>query len=286
MLTNREIATLILLAALVIWVLAMPSVRSSVIGMIKIFVSRQIVLINLIYLGYAAVVVYAAYLLRVWDVELFKDTVVVLLVVGYPMVFRANEVKNGEVLFRRTIRETLAVSAFVIFYVNLSSLPIIWEMVIQIVATFVAMMSVVAKTQGSESRSVLIFLNLILGGIGLLLFATTTIDFIDHWKQEDFQGILRTFAMTIWLPIALLPLIYIGAFLMQYQTLVVMLPFNNGRKKISFSVKLALLLGLHGSVHLALNLIGDWRRRLMEAGSYREARLIMAEYRTETKRTS
>jgi hypothetical protein len=286
MLTNREIATLILLTALVIWVFVMPSVRSSVIEVVKVFFSRQVVLINLTYLGYAAVVVYVASLLRAWDVGLLKDTVVILLVVGYPMVFRANEVKNGEVLFRRTIRKTLAVSAFVIFYVNLNSLPIIWEVVIQIVVTFVAMSSFAAKTQGTEFRSVLIFFNLILGGIGLFLFATTTIDFINHWKQENFQGILRTFAMTIWLPLSLLPLIYVGAFLMQYQTILVMLPFNNGRKNTPFSVKLALLLGLHGSVHFASNLIGFWRQRLGGTESYREARLVMAEYRTETKRMS
>jgi hypothetical protein len=281
MLTNREIASLILIAALLVFCVVKTDIRKSLLGTIKVFFSYQLVTINLIYLTYAAALVLLAWRLGAWDLRLLKDTVIVLLVVGYPMVFRANSVSDGKVLLRRTVRETLGISALVVFYVNLSSLPIVWEVVIQLVGVFAVMLAVVAKSQGPQSRPVAVFMNGVLIAIGLLLFVTTTINFVANWKTEDFGLILKTLCMTIWLPIALLPLIYVGAFLMQVQVIFVMLPFNNGHKKVRLDVKLALFFGLRGSVRLGAAFIGAWRTRIGKASNYKEARSVMKDFRLE-----
>jgi hypothetical protein len=281
MLTNREIASLILLGALLVFCFVKTDIRKSLFGTIKVFFSHQLVMINLIYLTNAAALVLLAWRLGAWDLRLLKDTVIVLLVVGYPMVFRANSVSDGKVLLHRTVRETLGISALVIFYVNLSSLPIVWEVVIQLVGVFAAMLAVVAKSQGPKSRPIAVFMNGVLIAIGLLLFVTTTINFVADWKTEDFGLILKTLCMTIWLPIALLPLIYVGAFLMQVQVIFVMLPFNNGHKKVRLDVKLALFFGLRGSVRLGAAFIGAWRTRIGNASNYQEAQGVMKDFRLE-----
>lgn len=281
MLTNREIASLILIAALLVFCIVRADIRTSLLGTIKVFFSYQLVTINLIYFTYAAAFVFLTWRLGAWDLRLLKDTVIVLLIVGYPMVFRANSVSDGRVLLRRTVRETLGISALVVFYVNLSSLPIVWEVVIQLVGVFAAMLAVVAKSQGPKSRPVAVFMNGVLIAIGLLLFVTTTINFVAEWKTEDFGLILKTLCMTIWLPIALLPLIYVGAFLMQVQVIFVTLPFHNGHKKVRIGVKLALLFGLRGSVRLGAAFIGAWRTRVGEASNYQDARCVMKGFRLE-----
>jgi hypothetical protein len=281
MLTNREIASLILIGALLVFCIVRADIRKSLVGTIKVFFSYQLVTINLIYLTYAAALVLLAWRLGAWDPRLLKDTVIVLLVVGYPMVFRANSVSDGKVLLRRTVRETLGISALVVFYVNLSSLPIVWEVIIQLVGVFAAMLAVVAKSQGPKSRPVAVFMNGVLIAIGLLLFVTTTISFLAAWKTEDFGLILKTLCMTLWLPIALLPLIYVGAFLMQVQVIFVMLPFNNGHKKVRLGVKLALFFGLRGSVRLGADFVGPWRTRVGEASNYQDAQLVMKDFRLE-----
>lgn len=285
MLTNREIASLILIGALLVFCIVKADIRKSLFGTIKVFFSYQLVTINVIYLTYSAALILLGWRVGAWDPRLLKDTIIVLLIVGYPMVFRANNVSDGKVLLRRTIRETLGISALVVFYVNLSSLPIVWEVVIQVVGVFAAMVAVVAKSQGPKSRPVAVFMNGLLIAIGLFLVVTTTINFVTGWKTEDFGLILKTLCMTIWLPIALLPLIYVGAFLMQLQVIYVMLPFNNGHKKVRLSVKLALLVGLRGSVRLGAAFIGAWRRRIGEASNYRDARSVMNQFRLELETT-
>ena len=280
MLTDREIASLILVGVLLVFCIVKADIRKSLVGTVKVFFSYQIVTINVIYLMYAATLVSLAWQVGAWDLRLLKDTILVLLAVGYPMVFRANNVSDGKVLVSRTLRETLGISALVVFYVNLTSLPIVWELVIQVVGIFAAMVAVVAKSQGPKSRPVAMFMNGLLIAIGLTLFVATTINFIGDWT-EDFGLILKTLCMTIWLPIALLPLIYVGAFLMQLRVIYVMLPFNNGHKKVRLRVKLAIFIGLRGSVCLATGFIGVWRTRIGEATSFRNARLVMSEFRRE-----
>lgn len=287
MLTNREIASLILLGALLVFCVVKADIRKSLLGTIKVFFSYQLVTINVLYLTYVAALVLLGWRVGAWDPRLLKDTIIVLLVVGYPMVFRANSVSDGKVLLGRTVRDTLGISALVVFYVNLSSLPIVWEVVIQLVGVFAAMLAVtvVAKSQGPKSRPVAVFMNGVLIAIGLLLFVTTTINFVADWKTEDFGLILKTLCMTIWLPIALLPLIYVGAFLMQVQVIFVMIPFNNGQKKVGPGVKLALFFGLRGSVRLGAAFIGAWRTRVGETSNYRDARHVMTNFRQEQKAT-
>jgi hypothetical protein len=197
------------------------------------------------------------------------------------MVFRATSVSDGKVLLRRTVRDTLGISALVVFYVDLSSLPIVWEVVIQLVGVFAAMLAVVAKSQGPKSRPVAVFMNGVLIAIDLLLFVTTTINFIAEWKTEDFGLIFETRCMTVWLPIALLPLIYVGAFLMQVQVMFVMLLFNNAHKKVRLRVKLALFVGLRGRVRLGAAFISAWGMRVGEASDYRDARSVMMDFRLE-----
>ncbi len=279
MLTNREIASLILIGVLLVFCIVKTDIRKSLVATIKVFFSYQLVTINLVYLAYAAALVLLAWRLGDWDLRLLRDTVIVLLVVGYPMVFRANSVSDGKVLLRRTVRETMGISALVVFYVNLSSLPIVWEVVIQLIGVFAAMLAVVAKSQGQKSRPVAVLMNGVLIAIGLLLFVTTTINFVADWKTEGFGLILKTLCMTIWLPIALLPLVYVGAFLMQVQVIFVMLPSNNGHRKVGLGVKLALFFGLRGSVRLGAAFIGAWRTRVGEAANYRDARRVMNNFR-------
>jgi hypothetical protein len=281
MLSDREVASLILIGALIIFCIVKADIRKSLLGMVKVFFGYQLVTINLIYLTYGAALILLASRIGAWDPRLLKDTIVVLLIVGYPMVFRANNVSDGKVLMSRTLRETLGISALVVFYVNLSSLPIVWELVIQVVAVFAAMVAVVANSQGPKSRPVAVFMNGVLIAIGLLLLVTTTANFITDWKTEDFGVILKTMLMTIWLPIALLPLIYVGAFLMQLQVIYVMLPFNNGHKTVPLRVKVALLMGLRGSVRLGAAFVGAWRTRIGKTASYRDARLVMGRFRRE-----
>jgi hypothetical protein len=61
MLTNREIASLILVAALLVFCIVKADIRKSLLGTIRVFFSYQLVTINIIYLMYAAALVLLAW---------------------------------------------------------------------------------------------------------------------------------------------------------------------------------------------------------------------------------
>lgn len=284
MLTNRETATLILIGALFVWALTKSDVRKSFGGVVRAFFHRSIVIVVLLYLTYSGLVVWLAFLVGAWNTELLKDTILVALTIGFPMVFNATSAKDGGSLARKTVLEVLGLSAILIFYINLASLSILGELIVQMVASLAVMLSVVAKHQGGKSLVVARFMDGLLVLIGLFLLVMTTIGLVNDWpSQGELVGIGLTFAMSIWLPLALLPFIYVLAFYAACESLFVALSFFNDRKEPHWKVRFAILIGFRGSVRFASNFTGRWRHDVAQLTSYRAARRVMAEYRASVR---
>lgn len=284
MLTNREVATLILLVALVVWALTKTDVRKSFGGIVRAFFHRSIITVLLLYLMYSGLVGWLAFLAGAWNETLLKDTILVVLTVGFPMVFHATSTKDGRSLVRKTVRDVLGLSAILVFYLNLTSLSIVGELIVQVVASLAVMLSVVAKHQGRKSLVVARTVDGILVLTGSFLLVMTTVGLVGNWPdQRELAGIGFTFVLTIWLPLALLPFIYFLAFYAACESLFVALPFFNDRKKPHWKVRVAILLGFRCSVRYASNFTGYWRNDVTKATSYRAARRVMGDYRANVR---
>ena len=284
MMTNREIATLILIGLVIVWALTRADVRKSFREVIRALFNRSIVTMLLLYLAYSGLVVWLALLVGAWSMDLLKDTILIALTVGFPMVFNATSISDGGSLTRKTVRDVLGLSAILVFYVNLTSLSIIGELVIQTVASFAVMMSVFAKHQGGKSLVIARFMDGLLVVIGLFLLAVTTAELVNGWPNiEELAGIGFTLAMSIWLPLGLLPFIYVLAFYAACESLFVALKFFNDRKTPRWKARMAILLGFRGSVRYASNFTGHWRYEIASLTTYPEARRVMGEYRSSVR---
>lgn len=185
---------------------------------------------------------------------------------------------------RKTVRDVLGLSAILVFYLNLASLSIIGELIVQVVASLAVMLSVVAKYQGGKSLVVARIMDGILVLTGSFLLVMTALGLVGNWPdQRELAGIGSTFAMTIWLPLALLPFIYVLAFYAACESLFVALPFFNDRKKPHWKVRAAIWLGFRCSVRYASNFTGHWRHDITKATSYRAARRVMGDYRASVR---
>jgi len=282
MVTNREIASLILLGVFIVAILFIPGVRKSLGDIAKLIFGKHILPILLLYLAYAAGVIVLAAWLKVWDHDLLKDTILVVLLVGLPLIFNAGSAKSGVSLVRKTFAETVGVSVLLLFYINLVSLPIVAEIVLQL---FVIVISTLAAFAGTDSkyRVVAKLMNGLLGLIGLGLLGFTTVNLVMTWYEQDPGLILRTLLLSIWFPLALLPLIYLVSFYAQAQLVFVMLPFFNDRKPLPTRVRLAIVLGFHGSTRYAASFIGEWRGRAGKLRRFKETQRLMKEYRKSLK---
>jgi len=233
-----------------------------------------------IFLVYASLLVWLAAQIGLWDFKLFKDTILITLVVGFPMMFGVTQVKDGAYLVRTVTRSTIGASAFVAFYLNLVSFNLLVEFLLQIVVTIAALVSVVAKHQGSTSLVVGRIMDGVLAVIGLVLLMVTTVNLHANWQDMDLKTTGLTFAMSIWLPLALLPFIYVLSFYAVTESVFIMLPFFNGREKPNWKVRLAVFIGFHASVRYASNFTGQWRAEVATLTSYRATREVMRSYRS------
>ena len=93
--------------------------------------SGSILLVFALFLGWSALLVAAATRIGVWNVDLAKDTVFIVVGVGFPLLFRSIQAKSGTGIARRIRHETLSLSALALFYLNLESLPLWAELVVQ-----------------------------------------------------------------------------------------------------------------------------------------------------------
>lgn len=280
MLTNREIITLILLGLLLVLCLVKTDIRKSLREIVNTFLQHKIVTVVLIFLAYAVLLVWLAAQIGLWDFKLFKDTVFTTLVVGFPMMFGAAQVKDGAYLVRKVTLATIGASAIVGFYLNLVSFNLLGEFVLQIVVAFATLVSVVAKHQGSTSLVVGRIMDGVLAVIGLVLLIVTTVNLHANWQDMDLKTTGLTFAMSIWLPLALLPFIYVLSFYAATESVFIMLPFFNERKKPNWKVRLAVFIGFHASVRHASNFTGHWRADVASLTSYRATREVMRRYRS------
>ena len=108
--------------------------------------------------------------------------------------------KQNKLLSRRgvvIVSVRCGASAIIAFYINLASLNVVGELVVQIVGTLVALMSLVAKHQGGKSLVVGRFMDVVLVVIGLSLLMFTTVNLATNWQDMDLKTTGMTLAMSI-----------------------------------------------------------------------------------------
>lgn len=188
MLNNRELASVILIAALIVIVAAIPRSRRFVLPLIsdvaKSFFRWPIIRIFGLFVVWTALWVWLVSLTGVWEPKLSKDTIILLFGVGLPMLFSSIRAKTGGEIFKQIRRETRTLSTLFLFYLNLESLPLWGELIAQPVIVFLAVMIAFTQHNQRYRRIVGCFsVPLALVGVGLVLW--TTVQTIAKWDQLD-----------------------------------------------------------------------------------------------------
>lgn len=286
MLTDRELASLLILVAFGTFFLTKREIRKSGVGVLRALFVPKIAAPLILYLAYACLVVAVAWRIGIWTADLLKDTVIVVLTVAIPLLFGVTNVESGAGLTKKAVREVLGVGAVVALYVNLTSLNIFGELIVQVVVIFASIVSVVARHQGGEALRVAKLMDWILAAIGLAMLAFTTQWLVYNWKSLDLVVVGLTAAMSVWLPLLMLPFIYVLAFYAFVELVYVRLPFFNSNRRPPLQVRLAIFFGLRGSVFFARRFVGSWLAEVARVHSYKDAGLVMARFRRDSRGAS
>ncbi len=281
-LTNRELASVILVAVFIGVFAITPQLRrhvaSSFIDVIRMFFFWKIQLTLFLYFAYVLALVFVARQLGVWEWGLLKDTLIITIFAGLPLLFSAKKVKDGTKLVREVVRDVAGTSALVFFYLSLGSLPLWGELLLQPLIILLSLTAVVIHYQ-PEHRAVGKLAETVLGIIGFSLLAYTTKLVISTWNGDTLSNAIASLALSVWLPITLIPFVYIFAFIMLSETIITMLPFVNDKKMPKLRVRLACIWGLLFSTRLASDFTGRWRGQVARSTGFREAHRTMKDFR-------
>jgi hypothetical protein len=155
-------------------------------------------------------------------------------VVGLPLLFRSLSNQSGTLLFRDVAKQALGLSALVGFYVNFFPMPLLVEVLLQIAIIMFLLLSIGA--QGAErspgQRLVSGCAPVVLGIVGLVVIVWSTVQFVTRWPSLDQREVLQTFGLTIWLPMALFPFLYLFALFAAVEVVLVQVSARNDNVRL------------------------------------------------------
>lgn len=257
---------------------------SNFVSILRIVLSPKILLPFLSLALYASGIVYGAFSLGIWDLEILKDTLILFMLLGFPLMYRAATSRNGILLIREETARTLRISTFVAFYLNLATLSIPWEIFIQLVLV-VTTISVLVPTDGNRNLDqAKALMNRITVTIGIFYLFFTPFYLLKNWNSVDLPHSAMSLGMSFWFPLALLPYIYLISVYSSMELALIRLRARaQPDQKPNFRVLLAVICGFRLNSRLAHKFDGSWSYRIRGLTKFREASQIMKEFRKSHK---
>ncbi len=267
MITNRDIATIVWLVVLLIFVSIKADVRASFSSVARAFFKVKIVVPLILFVGWLAAWVWLAAEVGLWERNLLKDTVIWFVVTGLVLLVNANRAAEDDRYVRDTIRSTLEASAILSFFLNIVTFSLVVELVLLPVMAVLVAAPIMAERDEQLARSKRLF-EWLLAGMVAALVMLTAVEIYRQRHELDLGTLWRSFAMTVWLPVAALPFVYVFAFIASYEVAFMRLGFANRGRRVSLKTRAAILLGLNWHVRDVNAFTGGWVRQIAEAPGF------------------
>lgn len=283
MLNSREIASLILIGAGIVLILAIPHVRrpvlSSAADIVRLAISPALLRVFGLFLMWCAGWIYLAWRTGLWNTGLLKDSILIVLTVGFPVLFTVMNAKSGGAILRTITRETVALSALLAFYVNLEPFSIPFELALQCTLLVLVVVSAgAAAVPNGKPLAGCASVLLAIAGIGFVAWTTTQL--VLTANERDWSATTMELAQSVWLPLSMFGYFYGLAFFAYVEK-------ANTRMRRIFQpparkrVMVAVVLGLHFRVRWAAAFTGPFQNRVGRSATFREALTAMRAFRHE-----
>ena len=273
LLTNREIASLVLLALLVLLAVARKTERagllSSLRSMLRSFFVWKILIALLLYLIWVIVAIFLAYRLGLWEQRLWKPTVVWMLMSGFGLVFNLPEAIKQPTFFRRTLWRTIRIAAILEFVVNLASFPLWIEIPTQGLAFLCIITRAMSRNDADRARSAK-FANIYLWIYGSSAIVWAILHLAREWSEVNHAVLAREFLLPIWVTLVALLFVYALTVTAAYGSAFIQMRFaDNGRR--TFSQRFALMLRAGGCLRVLRVVDKSGAHRIGRADGFRDA---------------
>lgn len=284
-LNNRELAALLLIAAFLAGASLLRPVRASFRKVAKAFFAPKLLLSLLAMLACVGLLIWLGLRTGVWNWDLASETAIWFVGSAFVLFLNQADASRQSGFFWRVVLQTLGITFVIDFIMNdlfVLSLPA--ELVLQVVVTFLVLLSLVAA-QDAAHRPVK---RLADGLVSLIVFGLAgfiLIQVVRQWNQVTTRANLLELLLPVWLTLALLPFIYLSSILVAYGS-----AFNRIEGALddsshgSWKAKLALVSVLRGRRVDASRFAGGWAKEAAAAPSFRAARRVAREFKASVRK--
>jgi len=271
-LTNRELAALIILGALIAFVLRRPQrgeLKSSLRGVLDAFLVPAIVVPLLLYALWTTAAVAGASKIGLWDSGLLKTTILWFLLSGLVLLMNLNHAIQKPGFFKQTLLKTLGIAALLEFLSALKSFPLWLEIPGQSLAVMFAMIAVVAE-RDPKHTPVRKLANgyLVTFGFAAVIWSVTHL--IRDWSVHNYERLVGELLLPIWLTPVALVFVYWFAIYAAYQGSFLRMRIWNRNRRL-LKQRLAMALRAHVRLGYLRHLSGLGAQRIARASTFREA---------------
>jgi hypothetical protein len=216
--SNREIAIGVWLLVCAVFFFTKGSIRKSLAGLVKACLRPKVFGLFAVMTIYSAGVITFLHRISYWDVQMIKETILWICLVGTNLTYNSIISSNKISFFRTTLTQSITVIMVLEFIVSAHTLPLLGELILIPIATLVSITEAFSgcDKKYSSVQKVMASLQTLIGlavlGLGL---SNAVID----WKNFGTIATLKEFFLPSILSIALLPFLYLSNVYISYSDL-------------------------------------------------------------------
>lgn len=280
-LSNREWATIFWLAVLLAFMVWKPDIRHSAKAVVAAFIKPIILVPFALFVAWMVGVIWVGAQLGIWQPTMVKDALF-WTVPGFVLFMGSVKAAEEPHFFRHRLWEAGGLTALLEFYLNFSTLDLVWELLLQPVIFLLAALSVVAA-RDPKAKSVKRLADTLLALIVVGLLVPPTIRLISDATTIGATETVRDLALPVWLTLGALPFIYLLSLYSSYELAFVRMRIGRPNDRVSLKAKLALVSKFHIRHSAVYAFAGNWPRELVLAKSFRGARQVIADQQAELR---
>lgn len=277
-LTSREVASLFWILIVIILAFSFKSGRKMIWDLLKLVVPAKLSVAFLLSGLYVTSEAGFGRSLRIWKPELLQDTAIWWLVGAIPLMVTVTTAKTTKGLFRRIIRKSISLGLFVTFYINLYTLPILLEIVLQPFILILISIEFVASQKANFAQIRRLF-SWVISLIGFAFGIYVCDQIIRHWPPTDLATRADDLILPIWLTLLYLPFLYLLKFYAVYDSIYSSIRFALKRKDKSLRYFLWIFSKFRFQLNLVNNLSPYWIREIYEQQTRQDRNRIIASFK-------
>ena len=215
---NREIATFIWLVVIMVVLLFKRNIRNSILEIIRLLFSKQIVIIILLMVIYIGLEVLILYKVGFWDVNVTKETIYWIIGSAFILLVNFRDAFKDSIYIKRTIFSSLKLTAIIQFIVNLYIFSLIVEIIIVPIVTLTAIIDVLSENEEKHAGVHKVTTGILII-FGLVMVTISVLNISSHVEVYSTLENIRKILLPFLLMIGYMPFIYMFALYSEYEIL-------------------------------------------------------------------